>query len=76
MLLRCAESLVVDDPVKLAIVRDLSLYRKYNRLTNGNIDEGDAAPPLARALHKWDFKTQVKSHYYKELRNQQRKCVY
>lgn len=38
--LRCAERLLLGD----AEVREISLYRKYNRCVDGSLHEGDVAP--------------------------------
>jgi len=53
MLVRCAESLVRDDPARVARVREISLYRKYNRVMDGDLVEGDYMPPLPNPLYKW-----------------------
>lgn len=39
-LLQCASSLVRDDPERVNEVRELSLYRKYNRCKDGSLVEG------------------------------------
>ncbi len=50
-LLRCAESLVRRDPERLRDVQTISFYRRFNRLQDGGLKEGDPAPLLPRALH-------------------------
>jgi len=59
MLLRCAESLVSDNPLRVAQIQEISLYRKFNRCVNGNLEEGDTAPILTHPLHKLDTNIQV-----------------
>ena len=50
-LLRCAESLVRDNPLQLDIVKEISLYRKYNRAREGEFQQGQDCPLLPRPLH-------------------------
>jgi hypothetical protein len=52
-LLQCCESLVTD-PHDLAAIREISFYRKYNRMRDGDIDVGDVAPSTLRPLYNLD----------------------
>lgn len=52
-LLRCAES-IVTDPDDLRDIRNISFYRKYNRMKDGDLAVGDAAPPVVKPLRKLD----------------------
>ena len=59
--MRCAESLLPDDPE----VIEISLYRKYNRCMNGPLNERDVAPnptlhdfPAANNVYLHDVLTQ------------------
>lgn len=70
-LLRCAETLVETDPQALNIVKELSLYRKYNRCIDGDVKVGMSAPnlpplhllaiqyPLFDVLNSWKDSFQV-----------------
>ena len=49
--LQCAESLVAHNAAWLQEVREISLYRKYNRCHDGNLKVGDVAPLLASPLY-------------------------
>ena len=53
-LLRCAESLVRDNPLQLEVVREISLYRKFNRAREGEYQQGQDCPLLPRPLHHHD----------------------
>lgn len=48
-LLRCAESLMTSAADK-SVVKEISLYRKFNRMRDGNISVGDVAPTLHAPL--------------------------
>lgn len=52
-LLRSAESLYTD-PTQLEEIRDISLYRKFNRCIDGLIKEGDRPALLNGAIHYSD----------------------
>jgi hypothetical protein len=43
--LRCADSLM-PTPDDLAEIKEISFYRKYNRMRDGNIKEGEPLPPI------------------------------
>lgn len=49
-LLRAAEQLVRNNPEQVAEVRQLSFYRRFNRLQDGSLQEGDIAPTLPAPL--------------------------
>ena len=49
--LQCAENIVMDNAAQLNEVRNISLYRKYNRCYDGNLQEGDLAPLLSSPLY-------------------------
>ena len=49
--MRGAESLV--PAVDVAEIRDISFYRKYNRMQDGKLSVGDVAPDVE--LHKLTF---------------------
>lgn len=50
-LLQCAEDLF---PQHIDEIKELSLYRKYNRCVDGDVKEGDPIPRLVRPLHRLD----------------------
>lgn len=52
-LLQCAETLTVSEEQK-EIVRNISFYRKYNRLAEVPIAVGQKVPPLNNPLHLLD----------------------
>lgn len=53
-LLRCAESLVRKNSQRLAEVQQISFYRRYNRLQDGYLKEGDQAAFPAHPLIAFD----------------------
>lgn len=49
--LQLAETLVRPNQARVAEVRSLSLYRKYNRCFDGSLQVGDAAPLMKQPLY-------------------------
>lgn len=49
-LLRAAEQLVRHDPERVAEVRQISFYRRFNRLQDGTLQAGDTVPALPAPL--------------------------
>ena len=50
---QCAETLV-SDPNDLAEIKEISFYRKYNRMKDGPLDVGDKAPYVQKPLVRLD----------------------
>jgi hypothetical protein len=55
-LLQCAETLVTEES-DVAMVKELSLYRKYNRMKDGNLMIGDKAPSLTGPLYRFNIES-------------------
>ena len=51
--IQCAET-IVTDPADLKDIKNISFYRKFNRMKDGNLAVGDAAPRVVKPLLNLD----------------------
>ena len=68
-LLRCCESMYATQPERLAHVRELSYYRKFNRCKAGSVSLGEA-PPALHLLHRFEAAlsaVDILNEYYFDL---------